>query len=106
MSQALPFRAAYTVVLNGSGNGTIRWSPSQGSWLVQQCAATVTTSTNEPEFSTFIDGMFVGGSYSGSKTNDTTFNQTVVAQQALSATWTGGDPGATATLIISGVKTV
>lgn len=106
MTERLRFRDTYTTVLDASGNGTINFRPSVGSWMVNQVAASVSSNNNEPEFSAFVNGMFVGGSYSGSKTNDTTFNQEVNAQEVLSAVWLGGDPGATATLTLSGVKTV
>ena len=102
----LPFRDVYTVVLDGSGNGAIRFSPSVGTWLVEQVAVTVSSNTNEPEFLAYIDGMYVGGSYSGSRTNDTAFNQRLAAQQALSGVWVGGDAGATATMVLTGRKQV
>ncbi len=104
MNQALPFRDVYTVTLDGSGNGAINVSPTIGFWMVEQVAVIVSTNTNEPEFQCYIDGMFVGGSYSGSRTSDTTFNQRLNAQQRLNAVWLGGDPDATATLILTGKK--
>lgn len=104
--QTLPFRLVKTVMLNGSGAGAINFSPTVGTWEVSQVAALASSNTNEPEFSVFIDGVFVGGSYSGSKTTDTTFNQEVQAQQVLQGVWTGGDAGAIATMVITGKKTV
>jgi hypothetical protein len=104
--QTLNFRDVYTVTLDGSGNGTIRFSPSVGTWEIQQVAAMTSSNTNEPEFSAYVNGMFVGGSYSGSKTNDTTFNQTLEAQEVLTGVWVGGDAGSIATMVLSGKKTV
>ena len=100
-----PFRLTETVELNGAGTGTIRFSPSIGVWKVEQVAASTSTNTNEPIFSAYINGVFVGGSYSGSRTNDTSFNQRVNAQERLDFVWTGGDPGAIGEVTISGLKT-
>lgn len=106
MPQELNFRNTFEVVLDATGGGSINFRPSVGSWLIKQVAASTSTNVNEPEFTASINGSFVGGSYSGSKTNDTTFDQTLDAQEVLTGTWTGGDVGATATMTISGVKTV
>jgi hypothetical protein len=100
----LPFRLTLDVTLDGSGNGAIRFSPSIGMYMVEQVAAMVSSNENEPEFQVYVDGIFVGGSYSGSRTNDTSFNQRLAAQQVLNGVWIGGDPGATAVMNLTGWK--
>lgn len=106
MAQRLPFRMTMDVVLDAGGSGAINFSPSVGTWEITQVAATTSTNVNEPEFATYIDGAFIGGSYSGSRTNDTSFNQILNAQQKLTGVWTLGDPGATAVMTLTGWKTV
>lgn len=106
MTQDLPFRKVYTVTLDGSGNGFIRVSPTIGYWQIEQVSASTGTNTNEPEFLTYINGAFIGGSYSGSRTNDTTFNQRLAAQEEFRAVWVGGDAGTTATLVLTGKEFV
>lgn len=106
MAEWLPFRLTQDTVLDASGGGSIRFQPSIGEWKVEQVSARTSTFVNEPEFSAYVSGMFVGGSYSGSRTNDTTFNQRISAQDNLTGVWVGGDAGATATMVISGVKLV
>jgi hypothetical protein len=106
MPQVLNFRDVKTVTLDAAGRGSIVFSPTIGDWVVEQVSVTVSSNTLEPEFSAYVNGMFVGGSYSGSKTNDTTFNQPLATQETLTGIWVGGDPGAVATMVISGKKTV
>ncbi len=104
MSQWLPFRLTDTVVLDGSGNGSITFGPTVGEWLIEQVAVTVSSNNNEPTFSAYINNIYVGGSYSGSRTNDTSFNQRVQAQEKFSGAWVGGDAGATGTITLIGRK--
>ncbi len=111
MTQTLPFRDTKTVVLDGSGNGSITFQPTSygESWKVDQVAIS-TTATNlllpPPLFQAYVNGLFVGGSYSGNLTNDTAFNQLLQTQEVLKFVWTGGQPGVTATATISGTKEI
>ncbi len=106
MAEWLPFRTVETVTLDGFGAGSITFGPTFGEWLVEQVSASVSSNALEPEFTTYINNAFIGGSYSGSRTNDTTFNQRLNAQEKLRGVWVGGDPGATATMVLSGRKLV
>lgn len=104
--QWLPFRDVFTVVLDGSGTGTIEVRPSIGEWLIEQVAVRTSSNVNEPEFSAFINGAWVGGTFSGSRDSDTSFNQRLNAQERFNGIWTGGDAGATGELTLTGRKLV
>ena len=106
MPQRLPFRKVKDAVVAADGTATIRFQITDQHewWEIQMVAAMCSTNTLEPEFNTNIDGVFTGGSYSGSKTNDTTFNQQLHTQETLYGVWTGADVGATVTMSVSGWK--
>lgn len=106
MASWLPFRITNDVRLDGLGNGSIRISPSVGEWVIEQVSASTTSVTNEPQFTAYINGAFIGGSFSGNRTTDTEFNQRLNAQEAFVGAWVGGDPSAIAQLTLTGRKLV
>ena len=113
MSRQLPLKAKAYAVLDGDGNGTAYVGPlSPGeSWSNLQASVKVATNNSEAECSTYAGaaatpGYFCGATTWGS-TGDSTTNLPVVKVGGnVFAVWTGGDPGAQATLTVTGTKTV
>lgn len=105
---------AITTVLDGSGNGTARlgpigprevWAPSSASVEASSAAAEASAKIYVGDT---ITQKFVDGTLSGS-TGDSTDRvsaYTVKLGSFIWAKWTGGDPGAVATLTVAGTKTV
>jgi hypothetical protein len=103
-----------TTVLDGSGNGTASIGPigPREVWSPQVASVSVATNENEAACKTYvgdpISPIFVDSTLSGS-TGDST--DRISAYQVplgwkIWATWTGGDPGAVATLSVAGTKVV
>jgi hypothetical protein len=110
----VPLNERGSVVLNGSGNGTVRIRPFGGSetWLPASVSFKASSNTLEAQCRIYIgpspsDQYFVDGSLSGS-TGDSTGR--VAGYQVdshgnyLWAVWTGGDAGATATMQVTGTE--
>jgi hypothetical protein len=117
MAKTLTLTRTLSVTLNGSGAGTVQVGPSspgetwQPSQVSVSCSATVTTGTCQcniyagagPSQSTFVDGTFSGDT---GDTSDAIGGRVVNPGQSVFAVWSGGVPGATATLVVSGTRTV
>lgn len=109
-----PLTKTASVVLNGSGNGTASIGPTITNevWNVGVASVSVATNTNEATCriyagasaaqNTFVDGTTWGST--GDSTSN--FAGPVYLGQQVFAVWTGGDPGQTATLVITGTRTV
>jgi len=106
--RVIPLRVTGSVVLNGSGAGTLRFTVDVSEWFIQVAATRVDPRpvTLEPECSIYVDGAFVGGSQAASLDSDTTFNQTVEQQREVKVIWTGGDAGSIASVTLTGKQTV
>lgn len=102
-----PKRAS--VVLDASGNGTVQLQPNRlETWHVSSTAVRVTSNTLEPVATTYVtsvdDGHILSSTFSGS--NDSSPEvQDLQPGQPIFCRWTGGDPGATATLTVLGTVT-
>lgn len=99
-----------SVVLNAAGNGTVQLQcPTVETWTVSRTAVSTTTNVLEPTAQTYIGqvapGSALSGTYSGSL-DSSDENQQINPGQSLYCVWTGGDPGATATLSVFGTKLV
>lgn len=110
--------AVYSETLNGGGgSGTVQlgptspgelWHPSQVS---VSCSAAVSTGTcqcsiyagSAPSQSTFVDGTFSGDT---GDTSDAIGGHVINPGQSIFVAWTGGPPGATATAVVAGQRTV
>jgi hypothetical protein len=100
-------------VLDGDGNGTASTGPlSPGEvWSNLTASVSVATSASEATCKTYAGaaptpGYFKDGTTWGS-TGDSTQNlNTVRVGGNVWAVWTGGDPGALATLAVVGTKSV
>lgn len=96
------------VVLDGSGNGRIRIGPLGEMWYITRNMVRTTTRNNEAVCTVYQtnvgDDYQRDITYTGSTgdTSDTEF--TVTDGDALWFVWVGGDPGATATVTISGTR--
>ena len=110
MSRTLPLFMSSTVVLNGSGDGT---SPGLGpvspgeTWSVTLISVQCSSNTNEAIASVYANGILLGTTTWGSTgDSDTGITQPLANGQVITATWTGGDPGATASMGVTGTRTV
>ena len=103
-----------TVVLDASGNGVAKVGPigAREIWFPQVASVSVSSNVNEASCKTFVGDpvsqTFVDGTLTGS-TGDST--DRISAYQVplgwfVWAKWTGGDPGAVATLTVAGTKQV
>lgn len=106
--RTLPLRISDQVTLDGSGNGQVEMTCDVTSWKLNMAGVRVDPRPVilEPECTIYINGQFVGGSLSASMDADTTFNQLLQQGEKIQAVWTGGDPGKTAILSLTGFKTV
>lgn len=103
-----------SVMLDGSGNGTLSMKPYSGSliWLPGVVAVKVSTSTKEASCKIYIgpsatDQYFVDGTLSGStgdSTDRVSGKQVDTHGNTLWAVWAGGDANATATMRITGTE--
>jgi len=117
VAKTLTLTRTASITLNGSGAGTVQagpatpgeiWSPTQVS---VSCSATVTTGTCQcsiyagagPSQGTFVDGTFSGDT---GDTTDAIGGRQVNPGQSVFAVWSGGVPGATATMVLAGTRTV
>lgn len=107
-----PLNENGNVRLDGSGNGTLKMVPFGGSETWQPAVASVKCSSAASEALCRIyvgpsatDPYFVDGTLSGS-TGDSTDNVAGYSVDthgnAMWAVWSGGDPGATATMQVNG----
>lgn len=115
--QNVPLYESAFTTLDSNGNGSVRLGPdgAAGLWHPEIASVSVSTNNLEADCSIYagaapIPQWFVEGTHSGS-TGDSTDRVTgkVIARTKLPyiwAAWTGGDPGAQATLNISGTKDI
>lgn len=96
-----------TVVLDGSGNGTLRFAPAGTRWTIQNVSVRVSTAVNESVATIYkvqIGSLYrVSGSFAGSSgDNDPDTRLILEDGEPMFVQWIGGDAGATATAIIRG----
>lgn len=115
-----PLNRSVAVTLNGAGVGQAQIGPTLPGeiWQVGGPAAPLTaavsasSNTNEATAKIYAGGgvsgaTFVDGTTWGSTGDSTSkFANPVYAGQQVFAVWTGGDPGAIATLVITGTRQV
>lgn len=113
MSRQLPFSMKAYAVLDGEGNGTAYTGPqSPGEqWNAMTASVSVATNASEATCSVFAGAAATGGYFADSTTwgstgASTTNLPTVRVGGNVFAVWTGGDPGAKATLTLTGTRTV
>lgn len=104
-----PFTRTVSVTLNGSGAASAQTGPTLTNevWTVAVASVSASTNTNEATCKIFACGSFVDGTTWGSTGDSTSnFSAPVYGGQFVLAVWTGGDPGAVATLVVSGTRQV
>jgi hypothetical protein len=109
-----PLTASATVTLNGSGNGTAQIGPSfpRESWSVAVASVSCSSNTAEAVCKIYAgpqatQGNFIDGTTWGSTGDSTSnFSSPVYLGSYVFAVWTGGDSGATATLVVNGTRRV
>jgi hypothetical protein len=117
VSRTLALHPSAAVTLDGTGAGTAQMGPSSPGevWNPLQasvsCSATVTTGTCEASIyagAAISQGTFVDGTFSGDTgdTTDAIAGEVVQAGQSVFAVWSGGVPGALATLRLAGTREV
>jgi hypothetical protein len=116
MSQTVPLNPGLsaTVVLDANGNGTVTIGPTipGTAWQVSGVGVLVNggVAVNVPTFTLYnggpAPGNFLGGSYTGSNDSDTGLAITLTPGQILTGVWSGGDPGASATMSVNGTQTI
>lgn len=111
---AVTLNVSQPVTLDASGNGTAKVGPlsARETWRPTNVHVSVSTNTNEATCT-----VYVGDSQTASTFRDSTYSgssgdmldglvDVVSAGWYIFATWTGGDPSATATLVVTGTKDV
>jgi hypothetical protein len=100
-----------TVVLDGGGNGTCPpLGPSSfgETWTISGVSLEASTNVSEAYGNVRLNGALIGTT-TWASTGDTGVAASLVmvmTGQVLTATWTGGDAGAVATMTVLGTRTV
>lgn len=111
MSQRFPMTGGTmkSTTLDGSGNGFVILGPEYADqiWHISGIATLVSSSNNEPRFNVYQGKSpgqinFKGGSITGSNDSSDFKNLVIYHGDAIYGEWRGGDPGAAATMVISG----
>lgn len=114
--QQAPLSENATVTLDGTGAGTLRMRPVGGSetWTATLVSVKASSAVSEAQCRLYAgpsatDPYYVAGTLSGS-TGDSTDQLGSYSIDthgtSLWAVWSGGDPGAVATMIVSGTRTI
>lgn len=110
-SEELAEYAQVTLDVNGTGAVQIGPDKFNESWQIDVCAVNVNvpSASKQSRFtiykgsSTAITSL-VNGTYSGNFDSDTAFNQTLKSGNIYTCVWTGGVPGAVATVVFHGTR--
>ena len=112
-SLSVPLSVSASVVLSGAGAGQATlgptlpgtsWQPVSAAVLVAPVSLTVVSVVKLYNGSP-VAANFIGGSYTGD-VNSSALAVTLQLGQILTAVWSGGNPGATATLTLTGTMTI
>lgn len=108
----VPLNESQPVTLDGAGNGTARLSPAFGqTWHPATTSVKASSAVAEAQCRIYngtdtTDANFVDGTRSGSTGDSTDHLRECRAPNSIWAVWTGGDPGAQATLKVYGTKEI
>lgn len=93
-----------TVVLDASGNGTVKLrTPGSGvAWRITLLSVSTTTAVKQPIANVYINDYFVEGTNTGSGDASTGTDHIIGPTDVIKCVWSGGDVGATATFRVSG----
>lgn len=113
MSTSLTLNTSAFCILDGDGNGTASTGPNLPgvTWQPETVAVSCSTNITESICSLYVGispiaGSLIGTTSTGSTGDSDDIGASVYTGQSIIAVWTGGDPGATATMSIFGTKTV
>lgn len=113
MSRTVQLQASGSVVLNGSGAGQVQLGPAIPgvSWTPTGANCFIPgTPVNVPVFYVYLNSVgaasYLGGSQTGNNDVATISGLTAYTGMTLIGVWTGGDPGVTATMNLSGTMTL
>jgi hypothetical protein len=113
MARMLPLTAKASITLDGDGNGTAYTGPLSPGEQWTGLTAAVGVATNENEATCRIyggaaatPGYFADATTWGSTGDSTSNLPSVQVGGNVFAVWAGGDPGARATLTVTGTKKV
>ncbi len=101
-----------SVVLDGSGNGAIRFAPAGTKWQIDNISVQVSTAVNEATATVYKRQIGAAyrhsGTYAGSTGDNNQLEQPILLNdgEAMWVVWQGGDAGATATAVVIGKRTV
>lgn len=94
------------VKLDASGNGQVTVSPGSVDWVTTLITVSTSTATKHPQANLYLDQVaptcLLEGTYTGDN-DSTNTSHLVQSSQQLICAWTGGDPGATATVRVTGL---
>lgn len=100
------------IVLDGAGQGVVRLAPSGETWSVRSISVSADITTSE-SIATVYEGQVSvvtrhSGTVTGSSGDTNTLEQPIILTDGkpLYIQWVGGTPGATATAVVTGLKTV
>jgi hypothetical protein len=110
----VPLSVSASVVLNASGNGAVTLGPARPgtSWTPASCGVLVApvSTTVVSSFSLYNGaaqpGNFIGGSYTGDSNSTGLTVSPMFPGQILTGVWEGGNPGATATMTLTGTQSI
>lgn len=110
----VPLNASQPVTLDASGNGTAKLGPlsARETWRPTNVHVSVTTNVNEATCTVYVGdspsaSTFRDSSYSGSSGDMLdSLVDVIAAGWYVYAVWTGGDPGAQATAVVTGTRDV
>ncbi len=106
--QTRQFRDSAQVVLDASGNGSVRLGPGRHGvqWIIRRIGVQTSTDTTVPIAKVYRgnigESTFITGTFVGSFDVDDGLNEELDNGEFLTIAWTGGDAGATATATWSG----
>jgi hypothetical protein len=100
------------VTLDASGNGSIRLAPAGEKWRINNISVQASSAVNEATATVYK--RFIGtayrhsGTYAGSSGDNNQLDEPIRLNdgEPIWIQWTGGDVGATATVVLTGEKTV
>jgi hypothetical protein len=112
MARTLNLNQNANVTLDQYGNGTVQAGPQIPgvTWTVTLAACTTASVVNTPVFNLYLGDPIpqnnLGGTYSGNNDEYTPLSAVLPNGQYMTGQWTGGDPGALATMTLTGTQQV
>lgn len=110
MTTAVRLDVRQSTVLDGVGYGYVRLAATGEKWEITRTFVACSTRTSEASCRIYANAISlanaIDGTHSGSSGDTSDTRYYLEDGQAIFVEWTGGDPGATATVTLSGWKSV